>query len=240
MTWRAGPTWSKSPCAVSAAKSKKSLPTRNSSSPCTPSATNLSAHHNQPNHDPHRTRLRHRTGQRPSHRRSGWRRPQGLRRRSRRPDRRRWRAIFLHTYLQVREDALNLYGFASEDELGIFELLLGVSGVGPKVALATLGVMTPESLRAAVAERRTGPDRARPRHRQAHRRKDRAGIARQDQRPRRRSAGLAQTTDIDTEVVEALISLGYSVVEAQRAVQKLPKDAVGVADRLRTALSQFT
>src|SRR5690606_14730597 len=55
--------------------------------------------------------------------------------------------ITLHTYLQVREDALNLYGFADEDELSMFELLLGVSGVGPKVALATLGVLSPDALR---------------------------------------------------------------------------------------------
>ena len=51
---------------------------------------------------------------------------------------------------------------------------------------------------------------------------------------------LAQTSDVDSEVVDALITLGYSVVEAQRAVQKLPKEAVGVEERLRLALSQFT
>jgi len=47
--------------------------------------------------------------------------------------------LMLHTYLQVREDALNLFGFADVEELAMFELLLGVNGVGPKVALATLG-----------------------------------------------------------------------------------------------------
>jgi Holliday junction DNA helicase RuvA len=45
---------------------------------------------------------------------------------------------------------------------------------------------------------------------------------------------------VDSEVIDALISLGYSVVEAQRAVQKLPKEAEGVEERLRLALSQFT
>jgi len=51
---------------------------------------------------------------------------------------------------------------------------------------------------------------------------------------------LAYTTDVDSEVVDALTGLGYSVVEAQRAVQKLPKEATSVEDRLRLALSQFT
>jgi Holliday junction DNA helicase RuvA len=51
---------------------------------------------------------------------------------------------------------------------------------------------------------------------------------------------LAYATDVDSEVIDALTSLGYSIIEAQRAVQKLPKEAVGVEERLRLALSQFT
>ncbi len=52
-------------------------------------------------------------------------------------------------------------------------------------------------------------------------------------------AGLAVAADIDTEVIEALTSLGYSVVEAQRAVQQMPSDIDSVEERLRIALSQF-
>ena len=59
--------------------------------------------------------------------------------------------ILLHTYLQVREDALNLFGFTDVEELAMFELLLGVNGVGPKVALATLSVLNPDMLRMAVS-----------------------------------------------------------------------------------------
>ena len=51
---------------------------------------------------------------------------------------------------------------------------------------------------------------------------------------------LVQTVDADAEVIEALIALGYSVVEAQRAIQNIPKDVEGVEERLRLALSQFT
>src|ERR1041385_1794961 len=57
----------------------------------------------------------------------------------------------VETYLHVREDALQLYGFASVDEKQLFELLLGVSGVGPKVALAIVSGSTPAELRRAIA-----------------------------------------------------------------------------------------
>src|SRR5690349_23120432 len=57
----------------------------------------------------------------------------------------------VETYLHVREDALQLYGFADADERELFEQLLGVSGVGPKVALAIVSGSTPEELRRAIA-----------------------------------------------------------------------------------------
>ena len=147
--------------------------------------------------------------------------------------------IVLHTYLQVREDALNLFGFAETDELTMFELLLGVSGVGPKVALATLSVLSPDMLRSAISSEEPGLIGRVP------------GVGKRtaekivlDLRGKVGQAtgiqSLAYATDTDTEVVDALISLGYSVVEAQRAIQKLPKDATSVEERLRLALSQFT
>lgn len=63
----------------------------------------------------------------------------------------------LYTYLNVREDAMELYGFYSESELSCFQMLLGVSGVGPKAALAMLSATTPEGLAASVI---TGDERA--------------------------------------------------------------------------------
>ncbi len=60
------------------------------------------------------------------------------------------KAAKLYTYLHVREDAFELYGFASERELSSFEMLIGVSGVGPKMALAILSSNTPESLAMAI------------------------------------------------------------------------------------------
>lgn len=58
--------------------------------------------------------------------------------------------VKIYTYLQVREDAMILFGFLTKDDLRVFELLLGVSGIGPKAALAILSVMTTDDLRFAV------------------------------------------------------------------------------------------
>lgn len=147
--------------------------------------------------------------------------------------------LSLHTYLQVREDALNLYGFVEEDELSMFELLLGVNGVGPKVALATLGVLSPDALRMAVTGDEPGLIARVPGV--GKRTAEKIVLELRDKI--KQAVGLqamAGITDVDSEVIDALIALGYSVVEAQRAVQKVPKDAVGVEERLRVALSQFT
>jgi holliday junction DNA helicase RuvA len=59
--------------------------------------------------------------------------------------------VTVHTYLHVREDELTLYGFESDDERSLFETLIGVSGVGPKVALSVLSALKPDALRSAVA-----------------------------------------------------------------------------------------
>jgi Holliday junction DNA helicase RuvA len=148
--------------------------------------------------------------------------------------------VTLHTYLQVREDALNLYGFLTEEELAMFELLLGVNGVGPKVALATLSVLNPDALRVAVANEEPGLIARVPGV--GKRTAEKIVLELRDKiKPMAHGIqALAHTADVDVEVIEALIALGYSVVEAQRAIQKVPKDAVGVEDRLRLALSQFT
>jgi Holliday junction DNA helicase RuvA len=145
----------------------------------------------------------------------------------------------LHTYLLVRQDALNLFGFADADELAMFELLLGVNGVGPRVALATLGVLSPDALRMAVAAEEPAMIARVPGV--GKRTAEKIVLDLRDKiKPASGLQSLVASTDVDSEVIDALISLGYSVVEAQRAVQKLPKEATGVETRLRLALSQFT
>lgn len=149
------------------------------------------------------------------------------------------RSVSLHTHLIVREDALTLYGFASEEQRALFELLLGVNGVGPKVALSVIGSLSPDVLRRAVAheqpevfQRVPGVGKKTAEKIVFHL-KDRIG----------KDVGLGAITalsDRDTEVIGALTTLGYSLVEAQAALQSLGRDAPeGVEERVRLALRYF-
>lgn len=149
------------------------------------------------------------------------------------------RTVSLHTHLIVREDALTLYGFATEEQRALFELLLGVNGVGPKSALAVLSTLSPDVLRRAVAHehpevfsRVPGVGRKTAEKIVFHL-KDKIG----------KEAGLGAITalsDLDTEVIAALTALGYSLVEAQAALQSLPKAAPdNVEERVRLALRYF-
>lgn len=148
-------------------------------------------------------------------------------------------SVSLHTYLQVRENELSLYGFESEEELEIFELLLGVSGVGPKVALATLSTLAPDALRLAVSNKEPAVLARVPGVGKRTSEKIVLELRGKIEPVEEELAALAQTMDADSEVIDALTALGYSVVEAQRAVQQLPKDVSGVEERLRLALSKF-
>ncbi len=147
--------------------------------------------------------------------------------------------LLLHTYLQVREDALTLYGFESDDELATFEMLLGVSGVGPKVALSTLSTLTPDALRMALANDQPALIARVPGIGKRTAEKIVVDLRDKVKGPGSGLASLAQVVDADAEVVDALVALGYSVMEAQRAVQGLPRDVTGVEERLRLALSRF-
>jgi Holliday junction DNA helicase RuvA len=147
--------------------------------------------------------------------------------------------VTLHTHLHVREDMLALYGFSTADELFMFELLLGVSGVGPKVALATLSVLTPDALRLALANDEPAIVARVPGVGKRTAQKIVLELKDKVQPVSAGLAALASVTDVDSEVIDALTALGYSVIEAQRAVQRLPKDVTSVEERLRLALSQF-
>ena len=144
-----------------------------------------------------------------------------------------------YTYLNVREDALTLYGFTTEDELGMFELLLTVSGVGPKVGLSILSTLSPDALRLAFANDEPAIVARAPGVGKRTAQKIVLDLKDKVTRPMTGLQALTMATDADSEVIEALTALGYSIVEAQRAVQKLPKDLLGVEERLRYTLSQF-
>ncbi len=147
--------------------------------------------------------------------------------------------LFLHTYLVVREDALTLYGFEHEEERSFFLLLLGVNGVGPKMAMTILSHLSVDSIRRAVLSEQADIFGRVP------------GVGKKTGQKiilylqGKVGEGLQlesmPTTDVDTEVLEALTALGYSVVEAQRAVQSIPRDTPNdVEARLRVALQYFS
>lgn len=146
--------------------------------------------------------------------------------------------IHLHTHLVVREAELTLVGFASEEELQLFEKLIGVAGVGPKLALGALSAMAPDALRLAIGQEQ--PDLLaripgigkKTAQKIVLELKDKVG-------PVEVVEGLAALTEADAAVIDALTALGYSIIEAQRAVQALPKDVVDVEERLRRALASF-
>jgi holliday junction DNA helicase RuvA len=147
---------------------------------------------------------------------------------------------FLFTHLIVREDALTLYGFESQADRELFNMLLGVDGVGPKVALSVLSTMTLDAVQHAVfadeadlLSRVPGVGKKTAQKIALHL-KDKL-------KPMDALARVAAMSDVDSEVLAALTSLGYSVIEAQAAIQSLPKDAPeDVGERLRLALGYFT
>jgi len=146
--------------------------------------------------------------------------------------------VELFTHLHVRENELALYGFLTEEELALFKLLLSISGVGPKVALALLGTVSPDALRQAVVREEPGllsrvpgigPKTAR------------AIIFHLKDRLIPTGAEAAPLlSDADAEVIAALTGLGFSLVEAQAALQSLPRDEdLSVEERVRQALAYF-
>ncbi|MGB2911772.1 MAG: Holliday junction branch migration protein RuvA [Anaerolineales bacterium] len=145
----------------------------------------------------------------------------------------------LYTHLVVREDALTLYGFESKDARSIYRLLLGVNGVGPRLALAVLSTLSPDEIRGAVLQERLDVFNHVPGI--GKKTAQKIIIQLQDKIPA--EAGLAPISMLaewDVEVVAALSALGYSVIEAQSAIQSIPKDAPqDVETRLRLALGYF-
>ncbi|SCP94997.1 Holliday junction branch migration protein RuvA [Anaerobium acetethylicum] len=140
--------------------------------------------------------------------------------------------VKIFTYLNVREDAMNLFGFISRDDLNVFKLLIGINGIGPKVALGIQSALSSDELRFAVLSDDVktiskapgiGPKTA---QRVVMELKDKmkledafenlqgssdAGMA---------AAGTAGTGDAKNEAVQALVALGYSGAEALKALKQ--------------------
>jgi Holliday junction DNA helicase RuvA len=146
-------------------------------------------------------------------------------------------ALFLHTKLIVKEDSLSLYGFSSTEERELFETLLGVSGIGPKLALAILSHLSPDVLRSAVVNNQPEVLANVPGLGKKTAEKVIFNLKDSFEAP----IGPDYTpTESDTEVLSVLTTLGYSMVEAQAAIQSIPDDSEDqVEERVRLALKYF-
>jgi len=142
--------------------------------------------------------------------------------------------VQLFTHLRVREDELSLYGFASDDELRLFETLMTVSGIGPKVAMNVISSASIDTLRVAIAQGNVDVLTAIPgigkktAQRLALELKGKVDVS--------GLGAVSELTAVDADVVDALINLGYSAAEAARAARSVPSTAKTIEDRVRVAL----
>ncbi len=146
---------------------------------------------------------------------------------------------YLHTTLIVREDSLTLYGFATTVERDVFDILISISGIGPRTGLAIMSTLSLDSLKNAVVSDRAeiltrvpgiGTKSA---QKILIELKDKLKLGLD-------TAPASAFDDVNSDVLDTLVALGYSIVEAQTAIQSLPKDApTNVEDRVRLALSYF-
>ena len=158
--------------------------------------------------------------------------------------------VCLYTYLAVREDGIELFGFATEHELASFKLLISVSGVGPKAAMAILSLLTPEQFALAVCtdDKKTisrangiGPKTA-----------ARIILELKDKLSKEAIADVDSGSAIDEELVsavgssskrrdaeDALSVLGYSRSEAANALRGIDTEALELDDIIRLALKKL-
>ena len=150
----------------------------------------------------------------------------------------------LYTYLNVGESIFDLYGFASQNELNSFKLLLGVSGVGPKAALAILSANTPEGLAMAIAKSLTAAQGIGKKIAQ------RIILELKDKMAKETASGLdfsggkgaavpAVFTSKATEAAAALAVLGYSTQEVQMALKGVDVENLPLEEIIRQSLKKM-
>lgn len=141
----------------------------------------------------------------------------------------------LYTYLHVRETELSLYGFTDTDDKQLFVLLLGVSGVGPKAALSILSTLSSDVLRRAILN---GQPEVIARAPGVGKKTGQSVVLHLKDKIKHVDLGSTEVVQDDADVIAALTALGFSIVEAQRALQQLPRDAdLSLDDKIRGALA---
>lgn len=154
--------------------------------------------------------------------------------------------VKIHTYLNVREDAMQLFGFLTRDDLKVFKLVIGVSGIGPKGGLSILSQLSPDDLRFAVMANDAKAISAAPgigkktAEKLIIELKDKLSVEdileRNQEKTESVSAGNS-TNEVQAEAVQALTALGYGSTEAMKAVKKVViSEDTSVEEVLKQAL----
>ena len=142
--------------------------------------------------------------------------------------------FFTHTY--VREDALALYGFLTLEELEMFELLISITGIGPKAAIGILTIATPKTIKTAILNEDSSILTKV------------SGIGKKTAERvilelKNKVADLPQGEKdeavVDSDAIEALMTMGYSVAEAREALKLVPADTKDISQRIKLALKNL-
>lgn len=157
--------------------------------------------------------------------------------------------IRLHTYMNVREDAMQLFGFLTKDDLKVFKLLIGVSGIGPKGGLSILSQLSPDDLRFAVMANDAKTISSAPgigkktAEKLIIELKDKLSIEDVLNKAVENETATTVTNagnEIQAEAVQALVALGYGSTESMKAVKKVLLDEdTTVEDVLKQALKNM-
>jgi len=144
--------------------------------------------------------------------------------------------ILFHIHTHVREDILALYGFLNEEELTMFELLISISGIGPKVALSILSIADVKTICTAIVNK--DPSILTRVSGVGKKTAERVIIELQN-KVDTVDIGDQASTLVDQDAIEALTSLGYSVTESREALKLVPADIVDVSARIRQSLKNL-
>lgn len=139
--------------------------------------------------------------------------------------------LFIHTY--VREDILALYGFLTREELEMFELLISISGIGPKAGMGILSIATPKTIKTAILNedpsiltKVSGIGKKTAERVILELRNKVADISVSDK----------EEAVVDSDAIEALVSMGYTVTEAREVLKTVPKDIKDAGEKIKMAL----
>lgn len=156
--------------------------------------------------------------------------------------------VTLYTYMAVREDGIELFGFATEDELDSFKLLITVSGVGPKAAISILSLLSPQKLAIAICtdDKKTiskangvGPKTAARIVLELKDKLKAEGFVSSDEAEQNDIADIFSSSDKRSDAISALSVLGYTRAEAEAVIKKIDIASLEVDDIIKEALKRL-